>query len=173
MCTMSLEAFKTRVLPVKDKLYRFAYRLLNDEEEAKDVVQETMIKVWHKQDEMHTLLNMEAWCMRVVRNLAFDKLKSKHNKTDGFAEGFEISENGLTPYAKTEINNTMNVIHQFIAALPDKQRQIIQLRDIEGFSYKEIADILGLDANNVKVNLFRARKAVRENLLNTHAYGLK
>ena len=170
---MSLEAFKTRVLPVKDKLYRFAVRLLRDEEEAKDVVQEAMIKVWNKRDEMHKLDNMEAWCMRVVRNLSLDKLKSKHSKTDGFKEGFDISTNGMTPYAETETNNTMNVIHKFIAALPEKQRLIIQLRDIEGFSYKEISEILALDANNVKVNLFRARKSVRENLLNIHAYGTK
>ena len=170
---MSLEAFKSRVLPVKDKLYRFAVRLLRDEEEAKDVVQEAMIRVWNKKDEMHTLENMEAWCMRVVRNLSLDKLKSKHNKTDSFAEGFDINANGMTPYAETEINNTMSVIHKFIAALPEKQRQIIQLRDIEGFSYKEIGDILTMDANNVKVNLFRARKAVREDLLNINAYGLK
>lgn len=169
---MSVEAFKTRVLPVKDKLYRFAVRLLKDDEEAKDVVQEAMIRVWNRRDQMSTLQNMEAWCMTVVRNLSLDRLKSKKHKTDGFADGFEVSENGRTPYAETEINNTMNVIHNFIAALPEKQKQIIQLRDIEGYSYKEIGDILGLDANNVKVNLFRARKAVRENLLNTHAYGL-
>lgn len=169
---MSVEAFKTRVLPVKDKLYRFAVRLLRDDEEAKDVVQEAMIRVWNRKDQMDSLQNMEAWCMTVVRNLSLDRLKSKRYKTDGFAEGFEISENGRTPYAETEINNTMNVIHNFIAALPEKQKQIIQLRDIEGYSYKEIGKILGLDANNVKVNLFRARKAVRENLLNTHAYGL-
>jgi RNA polymerase sigma-70 factor (ECF subfamily) len=67
----------------------------------------------------------------------------------------------------------MENIHNFIASLPDKQRHIMQLRDIEGFSYKEIGDILNLDANNVKVNLFRARKSVRENLLNINAYGLK
>ena len=66
----------------------------------------------------------------------------------------------------------MKQIHQFISALPDKQKLVIQLRDIEGFSYKEISDALQLNLNQVKVNLFRARKAVRENLININAYGL-
>ena len=170
---MSLEAFKIRVLPAKDKMYRFAKRLLKDEEEAKDIVQEAMIRVWNKKDDMHTYKNMEAWCMRVVRNLSLDRLKSKQYNTDRLDETYNLSYNGINPEQKTEIDNTMENIHNFIASLPEKQRQIIQLRDIEGFSYQEIGEILQLDANNVKVNLFRARKAVRENLLNVDAYGLK
>ena len=66
----------------------------------------------------------------------------------------------------------MRQIHQFIGALPNKQKLVIQLRDIEGLSYKEISDALEIDLNQVKVNLFRARKAVRENLININAYGL-
>jgi RNA polymerase sigma factor (sigma-70 family) len=170
---MSLEAFKSRVLPAKDKMYRFAQRLLKDEEEAKDIVQEAMIRVWNKREEMHTYLNMEAWCMRIVRNLSLDRIKSKQYNSDRLDSTYNLSASGATPEQKTETDNTMENIHNFIASLPDKQRQIMQLRDIEGFSYKEIGDILNLDANNVKVNLFRARKSVRENLLNINAYGLK
>jgi RNA polymerase sigma-70 factor, ECF subfamily len=170
---MSLEAFKSRVLPAKDKMYRFATRLLKDEEEAKDIVQEAMIRVWNKRDDMHTLKNMEAWCMRIVRNLALDRLKSKQFNNNRLDETYHLQASGVSPEQRTEIDNTMENIHHFIAGLPDKQRQIIQLRDIEGFSYKEIGDILNLDANNVKVNLFRARKSVRENLLNINAYGLE
>jgi len=170
---MSLEAFTTRVLPVKDKLFRYAYRLLKSEVEAQDVVQETMIRVWNKRDEMHTYLNMEAWCMRITRNLSLDKLKSKHKRTQVFPDGFDVSSNGQSPYSTTETDDTMLAIHQFIEQLPQKQREVIQLRDIEGFSYKEIAEILGIEANSVKVNLFRARKAVRENLLMINAYGLE
>ena len=170
---MSIEAFESRVLPAKDKMYRFAQRLLKDEEEAKDIVQEAMIRVWNKRDEMHTYLNMEAWCMRLVRNLSLDRIKSKQYNSDRLDTTYNLSAPGVNPEQKTEIDNTMENIHNFIASLPDKQRQIMQLRDIEGFSYKEIGDILNLDTNNVKVNLFRARKSVRENLLNINAYGLK
>jgi len=170
---MSLEAFKSRVLPAKDKMYRFACRLLKDEDEAKDIVQEAMIRVWKKREDMHTYLNMEAWCMRIVRNLSLDRLKSKQYNTNRLEEGFDLISAGVNPAQRTEIDNTMENIHNFITKLPEKQKQIIQLRDIEGFSYNEIGEILNLDANNVKVNLFRARKSVRENLLNINAYGLK
>ena len=170
---MSTEAFKSRVLPAKDKMYRFALRFLRDEDEAKDIVQEAMIRVWNKKDEMHTYLNMEAWCMTIVRNLSLDRIKSKQFNSESLDQTYDLSDGTVSPEKHTEIDNTMENIHQFIASLPDKQRQIIQLRDIEGFSYQEIGKILNLDANNVKVNLFRARKSVRENLLKINAYGLK
>ncbi|MEM9391973.1 MAG: RNA polymerase sigma factor [Bacteroidota bacterium] len=171
---MSLEAFKTKVLPVKDKLYRFALKLVKSEPEAQDIVQEVLIKVWDKRDEMGEVENLEAWCMRVTRNLSLDKLKSKYmSKTSGMKEDFEISQGEkVTPYRSTEMKDTMENIENLILSLPDKQKQVIQLRDVEGFSYKEIGDIMAIDMNQVKVNLFRARKAVRENLLNINAYGL-
>ena len=171
---MSLEAFKTKVLPVKDKLYRFALKLVKSEPEAQDIVQEVLIKVWEKRNELDEVENMEAWCMRVTRNLSLDKLKSKHaSKTSGMEEDFEISQGEkVTPYRSTEMKDIMENIGNLISSLPDKQKQVIQLRDVEGFSYKEIGDIMEIDMNQVKVNLFRARKAVRENLLNINAYGL-
>lgn len=171
---MSLEAFKIRVLPAKDKLYRFAFKILGDEEEARDVVQEVFIKVWNKREDMEHLDNMEAWCMRVTRNLALDRVKSSKRKlTDSLDQSFEMSMGDTeTPYKTTELSDTMNKIGRYIASLPEKQKHIIQLRDVEGYSYKEICEILEIDINQVKVNLFRARKSVRENLLNANAYGL-
>lgn len=170
---MSLEAFKTRVLPVKDKLYRFTLRLLKSEDEAKDVVQETMIKVWNKRDEMDTYQNMEAWCMRVARNLALDKLRSKHNQSVDIDTAYDLQSNNQSPYSSTEQSDTMHAVYSYINQLPEMQKQAIQLRDVEGFSYQEISEILNQNINTVKVNLFRARKFVREQLINVNAYGLK
>lgn len=169
---MSLEAFKTRVLPVKDKLFRYTLRILKNEDEAKDVVQETMIKVWNKRDEMHTYENMEAWCVRVARNLSLDKLKSKHNNALNIDNAYDLQSNYQSPYASAEQSDTMTTVHHFINQLPELQKQVIQLRDIDGFSYQEISDILKQNINTVKVNLFRARKCVREQLVNENAYGL-
>lgn len=171
---MSLEAFKTRVLPTKDKLYRFAFKMVGDSEEARDIVQEVFIKVWNKRNEFDQLENMEAWCMRVTRNLTLDKLKSKKRRlTDTIDNQMEVSMgDNVTPYRSTELNDAMQQIGNYISTLPEKQKQIIQLRDVEGYSYKEISDILEIDLNQVKVNLFRARKSVRDNLINANAYGL-
>ena len=172
--SMNIEAFKNRVLPTKEKLYRFALRMLRNEDEAKDVVQEVMIKVWNRRDQMNSWQNIEAWCMQITKNHILDQIKSSRYKlTDQMESGFDLGDHqSQTPEKIIEAKDTMKSISKMIDALPEKQKQVIQLRDIEGFSYKEIGDIMGVDLNQVKINLFRARKSVRENLININAYGL-
>lgn len=170
---MNLESFQNRVLPAKNKLFRFALRFLGNEEEAKDVVQEVFIRVWNGRDQMDNVQNWEAWCMRITRNLSLDRIRSMTRKqTQSIEENFDVQQEALTPHESTEADESMNRISQLIAALPAKQRQIIHLRDIEGYSYNEICEITELDMNQVKVNLFRARNAVREKLIKINAYGL-
>jgi RNA polymerase sigma-70 factor (ECF subfamily) len=171
--TMNIEVFENRVLPTKNKLFRFAFRLLGSSEEAKDVVQEVMIKVWNGREQMAGIDNMEAWCMRITKNLSLDRLRSKQRRaTDPMQEGFEVRQESMTPYEKTEIHESMQRVNELIEALPEKQRQVMHLRDIEGYSYNEICEILELDMSQVKVNLFRARNFVRERLVKLNAYGL-
>lgn len=170
---MNLEMFETQVLPTKNKLFRFASRLLGSSEEAKDVVQEVFIKLWNGREQLSEIQNMEAWCMRITKNLSLDRLRAKQRRsTDSINDGFEIRHEALTPHERTEIHENMQQINEMIAALPEKQRQVIHLRDIEGYSYNEICEILEIDMNQVKVNLFRARNAVREKLVKINAYGL-
>lgn len=165
--------FETLVLPTKNKLFRFAFRLLGNSDEAKDVVQDVFIKLWNGRDQLTEVENMEAWCMRITRNLSLDHIRIRQRRsTDSISQGLEIHQDGLTPHEKTEMQENMQQIDQMIAALPEKQRQVIHLRDIEGYSYNEICQILELDMNQVKVNLFRARSAVREKLVKMNAYGL-
>ena len=147
--------------------------MLGSSEEAKDVVQEVMIKVWNGREQMAEVQNMEAWCMRITKNLSLDKLRSRQRRaTDSIEEGFEVRQEALSPHENTELNESMLRINQLIAALPEKQRQVIHLRDIEGYSYNEICEMLELDISQVKVSLFRARNAVREKLVKMNAYGL-
>lgn len=170
---MNLEVFQNRVLPVKNKLFRFALRFLNNEEEAKDVVQEVFIRVWNGREQMNEVQNWEAWCMRITKNLSLDRIRSMTRKqTQPIEETYNVRNEALTPHESTEAHESMVRINQLIAALPEKQRQVIHLRDIEGYSYNEICDIMEIDMNQVKVNLFRARNAVREKLLKINAYGL-
>lgn len=170
---MTLESFQNMVYPVKNKLYRFAFRLLGNNEEAKDVVQEVMIKVWNGRDQLGEVQNMEAWCMRITKNLSLDRLRQQQRRpTDSLEKGMHISHNSLSPAESTEMAERMKRISELMAELPDKQRQVMHLRDVEGYSYNEICEILEIDINQVKVNLFRARNAVREKLQKMDAYGL-
>jgi RNA polymerase sigma-70 factor (family 1) len=171
---MNTEAFQNRVLPVKNKLYRFALRFLNNEEEAKDIVQEVFIRVWNGREQMNEVQNWEAWCMRITRNLSLDRIRSMtRKKTQPIEETFNVRHEAQTPHEATESHESMKRINQLIAGLPEKQRQIIHLRDIEGYSYNEISEIMEIDLNQVKVNLFRARTSVREKLMKIDAYGLQ
>ena len=170
---MNLESFQKGVIPVKNKLFRFAFRILGNEEEAKDVVQEVFIRVWNGREKMNEVENWEAWCMRITKNMSLDRIRiSNRRNTHPIAEGFDIRQEGLTPHEKTELRESMESVSLLIASLPEKQRQVIHLRDVEGYSYNEICEILELDMNQVKVNLFRARNAVREKLTKMNAYGL-
>jgi len=170
---MDLEAFENRVLPAKNKLFRFAYRLLGNEDEAKDIVQEVFIRVWNGREQMAAVQNWEAWCMRITKNLSLDRIRVMTRKrTQPIEESFDIHHEALTPLESTEMGESMQKITQMIAALPEKQRQVMHLRDVEGYSYQEICEILELDMNQVKVNLFRARNAVREKMTKIDAYGL-
>jgi RNA polymerase sigma-70 factor (ECF subfamily) len=170
---MNLEAFENRVLPTKNKLFRFALKFLGNEEDAKDIVQEVFIRVWNGREQMSEIQNWEAWCMRITRNLSLDRIRSLTRKpTQNIEETYDIRQEALSPLETTEMDESMQRITQYINALPDKQRQVIHLRDVEGYSYNEICEILELDMNQVKVNLFRARNAVREKLTKINAYGL-
>ena len=170
---MDLDAFEKRVLPAKNKLFRFALRFLGNEDEAKDIVQEVFIRVWNGRDQMAAVQNWEAWCMRITKNLSLDRIRILNKKrTQPIEESFDLQQQSLTPHESTEMGESMLKITQMIAALPEKQRQVIHLRDVEGYSYQEICEILELDMNQVKVNLFRARNAVREKMIKIDAYGL-
>jgi RNA polymerase sigma-70 factor (ECF subfamily) len=170
---MNLEAFQNRVLPAKNKLFRFALRMVGNDDDAKDIVQEVLIRVWNGREQLHTIENMEAWCMRITKNLSLDKLRANQRKgTESLEKSFHIQVTDKTPDVKTELGESMQHVSQLIAALPEKQRQVIHLRDVEGYTYNEICEIMEIDMNQVKVNLFRARNSVKEKLIKINAYGL-
>lgn len=111
--------------------------------------------------------------MRITKNLSLDRLRQQQRRpTDSLEKGMHLSHHSLSPAEATEIGERMKRIGELMAELPDKQRQVMHLRDIEGYSYNEICEILEIDMSQVKVNLFRARNAVREKLLKMDAYGL-
>lgn len=170
---MDVAQFKNDILPLKNKLFRFSLKIVRDEDLAKDVVQECLIKVWEKRNDLKLVNNLEAWCMQVTKNKALDKLRSKHvSRTDLFEVQLDRRKERDTPYVMTERGDVMGRIKTLIAALPERQREVMQLRDIEGFTYKEIGETLEIDINLVKTNLFRARRKLKESLIKENAYGL-
>ena len=140
--------------------------------EAEDVVQETLIRVWNKRDEWSLFGSIEAYCLTVARNLAIDRSERKDSRTVELLPEMEQVSDASSPYEKLVNKERMALIHRLMSKLPEKQRLIMQLRDVEGKSYKEIAAVLNLTEEQVKVNLFRARQKVKQTFIDIEGYGL-
>ena len=116
--------------------------------------------------------SVEAYCLTVCRNLAIDRSQLKESQNEELTESNANTPDSADPYSLCVRNEQMALIHRLISGLPEKQRTILQLRDVEGKSYKEIADIVGVSEEQVKVNLFRARQKIKQQYTEINDYGL-
>lgn len=166
-------SFRNDVLPLKDALYRLALRITLSHEEAEDIVQDTLIKVWDKRESWNEIESIEAFSITICRNLALDRIKKHDNLNDSLEERqTESPDTSSTPFEDTLQQDRIELVRNLVNALPEKQRSCMQLRDFEGKPYKEIAKILGISEEQVKVNIFRARQTVKERFQKFDNYGL-
>jgi RNA polymerase sigma-70 factor (ECF subfamily) len=166
--------FDQQVLPAKDKMFRFALRLLENTEDARDAVQDVLLRIWKDRERLEEVKNPEAWCMQITKNHCLDRLKALRVKRKSVQKIAEL-EDGIerqTPYKQAEQQDEMKTVRKVISELPEKSRMVIQLREVEGFTYQEISEILEWSMDEVKVNLFRARKKLKEILIKNKTYGL-
>lgn len=166
--------FRNDILPLKNQLYRLALRITLNAAEAEDVVQDTLIKVWNRRDCWETIGSIEAFCLTICRNLSLDRLRKQDNQNYSLDADATIQQPDGTanPYETTSQRDRVELIRQLIDALPEKQRSCIQLRDFEGKAYKEIAEVLEISEEQVKVNIFRARQAIKTKFKQLDDYGL-
>ena len=163
---MDIKELITILAPFKDKMFRYAFSIVGSKMEAEDVVQEALIKLWRGKEKFAEISNKEAWAITVVRNLSIDKIRSKKKKqTSDIDDYYHISDNSPSPHKKLEQRDALKKVEEIMDTLPSTQKEIITLRDIEGYTYQEIADIMELKVDQVKVYLFRARKVLREKLM--------
>lgn len=165
--------FRKDVLPLKDTLYRLALRITLDTAEAEDIVQETLIRVWEKRDQWPEIASIEAYSHTVCRNIALDRLRKPAHHTDSIEElGAEQADTAHHPDQAAIDKDQLQLVRQLVNSLPEKQRTCLQLRDFEGKAYKEIASILHITEEQVKVNIFRARQAIKQKFEQVDNYGL-
>lgn len=161
---MQNETILKSIESYKEKLYRFSLKIVGNQFDAEDVLQELMIKIWKKRDEFVEIENQEAWCMTVTRNLCIDKIRKRKGDTHDISEYHTISDNSPTPDKIAEDRESLSMVMKILNDLPQNQKEIIHLRDIEGYTYKEISQIIDLTEEQVKVNLFRARQKFKEKI---------
>ena len=167
---MKAEDFKTVIIPLTGKLYRIALRLLGDSSDAKDAVQEVFAKAWNMRERLAEVNNIDAFVTTMMKNYCLDKIRTNHSSTWG-----DLKENQNTAFSDSVEErfiqeDTGRVIKSIIRKLPEQQREIIVMRDLEGLEFDEIQKVTNTNLNHIRVNLSRARSAVRTEMLKLFNY---
>ncbi len=168
---MNQSDFLKVVLPFKDKVFRLAKRLLVSTEEAEDATQELVFKLWRNKEKLSSYKNVEAFAMTMTKNYCYDRLKSKQASNLTLVHSnYKEKETSLDK--KVEYNDSVSLVHKLIDKLPEQQKTIIQLRDVEQYDFDEICKMVNMKPTAVRVALSRARKTIREELIKKHNYGV-
>ena len=168
-------SFENDILPLKNELYWLALRITLNPAEAEDVVQDTMIKVWNRRDGWDEIESIEAFCLTICRNLALDRMRKMENQNQSLEAGEHEKPDqsyASNPEEQAMQHDRVELIRRLISELPETQRSAMHLREFEGKSYKEIASIMAITEEQVKVNIFRARQAIRQKYIESEKYGL-
>ncbi|WP_299536225.1 RNA polymerase sigma factor [Ulvibacterium sp.] len=168
---MRQSEFLNVVMPFKDKLYRLAKRLLVSTEEAEDATQEILLKLWSKNEMIGSYKNVEAFAMTMTKNFCLDRLKSRQAGNLKLVHS-NYGETGTPLQKQVEVKDSALWVQKIMVELPEQQKMVLQLRDVEEYDYDEIAEMLDMKPSTVRVALSRARKTVREKLMQKHSYGI-
>nr|WP_299069042.1 sigma-70 family RNA polymerase sigma factor [uncultured Allomuricauda sp.] len=168
---MKQAEFLNVVMPFKDKLFRLAKRLLVSREEAEDATQEILLKLWSKNEAMEDYKNVEAFAMTMTKNFCLDRLKSKQASNLKLVHSnYEDEKTSLQRQLETE--DSIAWMERIMEELPEQQKMVLQLRDVEQYDFEEICELLDMKPTAVRVALSRARKMVRQELIKKHSYGI-
>ncbi len=167
---MNAKEFLNIVEPFQDKLYRLAKRLLVSKDEAADATQEVLYKLWKNKSKIAGYSSIEAFSLTMTKNYCLDRLKSKQAATLKIVHNtYQSNERSIDQELERE--QLFRFVKDIIDTLPDKQKIVIQLRDVEGYDYESIAKILDMKEDSVRVTLSRARKKIKQVLEEKKYYG--
>lgn len=169
-----VNAYEALVKEYEKNVYNLALRMTGNSEDAYDMSQEAFIKAYNSLGAFRGESKFSVWLYRIVSNVCLDFLRSKNRKPtvslsvendDGDEVELDIADESNSPELVLERGLTRDAVRRGLAALPDDHREILLLREIQGLSYDEIAEVLGLEAGTVKSRIFRARKKLCSFLL--------
>ncbi len=167
---MNAHQFQQQILCYSDQIYRMALSMLKDESKAKDLYQDLMMRLWERRQQLDGIENTRAFLLTSVRNRCIDILRKEPATGELSAETVDILPN---PHQRAEQSDTLNYLHRLIDELPEMQRIIIRLKDVEELDTGEIARIVSMTENAVTVNLSRARKKLREKIVTNQQKEIK
>ncbi len=169
--TMNAKEFKHTVLSLSDRLFPMVARLLGDETNAQDAVQEIMIKLWDKRKKVGKHPNIPGFVFLTARNYCMDLLKKKNPVFSDPELLVNLYEKGNTGLEQMESREVYMLIISIMEKLPRQQRDIMMMRDLDGLEFTEIAEITHLNVEHIRVLLSRARKQVKVELKKVYCHG--
>ena len=166
-------SFFNQIEEIRNKIFRITKRILVSQEEAADATQEVIVKLWQMDESKRNgFKSLEAYSVTMAKNYCLDRLKSKQAQNLSLDERYSGSvSDSLTK--KIEQRDDLNWVGKLIDELPEKERMIIQLREIEQYDFDEIASILNLPEGTIRVYLSRIRKKLRKQFLDIQNHGIK
>lgn len=167
---MSKSIFENKILPVSQKMYRYALSILKNDDTAHDVVQDCLVKIWDKRELLSGITNPESWVMRITRNQCYDWVKTNRYTIDVEATNL-VSESDETDH-ESILNDSMLWLDKIMATLSQKNREIFHLREVEEFTYQEIAEVMSLSLSDVKVSIHRSRQKIKSSFQKIEGYGI-
>jgi RNA polymerase sigma-70 factor (ECF subfamily) len=163
---MTRSDFNNLVMRMSRRLYAQAYHILENQSGSEDVVQDVFMKLWKMNASLDKYESVDALAVTMTKNLCLDQLRKQKFTERGTDGSFSMIRNEeSSPHEALERNETVTIIENIIGNLPEIYREIIRLKDIDGFSYEEIARKTLTNINTLRVNLSRARKMVREEFI--------
>jgi RNA polymerase sigma-70 factor (ECF subfamily) len=160
---MSRDNFNDLVRQLSRKLYGYSFRILRNQEEAEDAVQEVFIKLWNLGKKLDGYISIEALSVTMIKNFCVDQLrKKKHLDYEELTKRDFQNPDNSSPSELLENTESDAILHSIINQLPDIYKDVIILKEIDGLSYEEISDKTEQNVNTLRVTLSRARKMIRE-----------
>jgi RNA polymerase sigma-70 factor (ECF subfamily) len=167
---MNEKEFEITVLSFREKVFRVALRYMQNSDDAEDAVQDVVLKLWRMNSKLAQYDSIEALAMTMMRNRCIDILRKENKLSD--LSVVHIQKNSTSDERRIEARSEVEILHKVMQSLPEMQRAVLHLREIEQYEFKEIAEVLGIEVNAIRVNLSRARKKMRDELLKHRNYGL-
>ncbi|GAA4470536.1 RNA polymerase sigma factor [Nibrella saemangeumensis] len=168
---MDLQAFKQRILPVQGRLFRVAQLFLRNREEAEDAMQDVLLRLWTNRQQLESYQSLEALAVKMTKNLCLDRLKAHHHqKISSGDDLLDVAGSDVSPYRQVELADSAGLMHRLMDALPEPQKLVLHLRDVEEYSFEEIEEVTGYSVNNIRVMLSRARQRLRDDYVKANNY---
>jgi len=158
---MEQTQFKKEILPLRERLILYAERLLENKDDAEDIIQEVFLKLWKMRDELKNYVSVDALSVTMTKHLCLNRLKVNQREREDL-DGRVLADESLSPAEQLEQKDSVEQVMRIIDRLPDLQQAVLRMKHIEGLEIEEIAALTGSAPDAIRMNLSRARKKVKE-----------